>query len=87
MNMRQWASNDKEVMNFINVEDWCDEQKIKVLGMIWNVISDQMCLTMYKPNNILPVVTKREIAKAIASVYDPLGIFCPVILQAKVLLQ
>ena len=87
MNMCKWVSNDSDVMEQIAAEDRCDERRVKVLGMIWDADTDKMCLSTHKPNNTLLSTTKREVAQTIASVYDPPGIYCPVLLQPKVLLQ
>ena len=35
MNMCKWSSNHKMVMNSINVEDRCEDNVLKVLGLIW----------------------------------------------------
>ena len=87
MNMRKWICNDKQVMNEVKDEDKCLEQKIKVLGLLWDVQNDRMSVAQYKANQFQPTLTKRIIIQTIASVYDPLGTCCPILLQPKVLLQ
>ena len=42
MNMREWASNSKEFMEFIPQHDKAGKPEQKVLGTNWNLISDKL---------------------------------------------
>ena len=85
--MREWASNDIEVMKNINDEDKCRNKVIKVLGMIWNTEKDEMSLVTMRFEVPKVGMTKRLMLQRIASVYDPLGILVPVVLRFKVIIQ
>ena len=63
----------------------CDT--VKVLGHNWVMESDSISLT--KPNIPLESThpTKRSVLKEIAAVFEPLGLFSPILLKGKVFLQ
>ena len=86
MNLRDWTSNDRGVQDDLPLKDKSTAERMKVLGLSWIVREDTLSL-----NEIVfhPVsdVTKRQVLKTIASVYDPLGLFSPVTLQGKLFLQ
>lgn len=89
MNMRDWVSNDKNFMETIpqslrakNVE------KVKVLGLVWDVEDDTLQLKAAdyitaKSNH----VTKKDVLRTLARIYDPCGFVSPLILPAKILFQ
>ena len=87
MNLREWGSNDRLVNQFIANEDRASCDSVKALGHTWNIHSES--LSLKKP----PLVkgptkpTKRSDLKEIASVFDPLGLFSPVLLQGKAFLR
>ncbi|XP_047997269.1 uncharacterized protein LOC125234891 [Leguminivora glycinivorella] len=82
MSLRDWSSNSEEFMKM--VPDTCKENKIKVLGLEWDIKKDTLQL---KPNLQEEAVTKRGILKTIASIYDPCGYAAPHTLSAKLFLQ
>ena len=86
MNLRDWTSNDRGVQDDLPLKDKSTAERMKVLGLSWIVREDTISL-----NEIVfhPVsdVTKRQVLKTIASVYDTLGLFSPVTLQGKLFLQ
>ena len=84
MNLRNWTSNDTSVQ--ISVCDRSIGEKVKVLGLSWIVKEDKLSLNQIslEPTSDM---SKRQVLKQIASVYDPLGLFCPVMLQGKLFLQ
>lgn len=87
MNLREWISNDHQVNQIIKNEDLAVRDSVKVLGHTWNIETDSISL---KKVNILPEsngVTKRSVLKELSSVFDPLGLFSPVLLKGKLLLQ
>lgn len=88
MNLRDWISNKSEVNNYIPKNDRADGEIIKVLGYQWDCTRDVLSVT---PSAILhsrnSELTKRNVLKQLASVYDPLGFFAPVFLQGKIFLQ
>ena len=60
---------------------------MEVLGLAWNASKDTLAIQDSKNVKENMKVTKRNYLKEIASVYDPRGLLCPVILLGKVLLQ
>ena len=80
-------SNDQQVNQIIKKEDLAICDSVKVLGHTWNIDTDSISL---KRVNIMPEsneVTKRNVLKEISSVFDPLGLFSPVLLKGILLLQ
>ncbi|XP_060594593.1 uncharacterized protein LOC132748940 [Ruditapes philippinarum] len=60
---------------------------IKVLGKTWDTKNDTLTLNESSVSSDESILTKRMILKQIASVFDPLGLLCPVVLEGKILLQ
>ncbi len=88
MNLREWNTNNEEVLSQIPLSDRADTAlPSKVLGLKWNVFDDTL-FTAVAPIKIpLIVSSKRAAVEAIASVFDPMGIFCPIILNGKLFIQ
>ena len=93
--LTKWVSNDKEVLNSIPETEKAktvksldlDLERLPVeraLGVIWDTESDVFSIQI-KPQ--VPVYTRRGLLRVVSSVYDPLGLISPVVLQAKFLLQ
>ena len=87
MNIREWASNDSEVMKNIRDEDKCRNKVVKVLGMIWKTREDKISLATMKSEKEGDNLTKRVMLQRIAPVYDPIGFFVPVMIRFKVIIQ
>ena len=87
MKMCEWASNNSDLMLYINEGDRCKKDVVKVLGIIWKIKQDEICLANMKGDDSVGVLTKRTMLKKIAPVYDPLGLFVPVIIRFKIILQ
>lgn len=60
---------------------------MKVLGLTWNIESDSISLKKPSLPRELTNLTKRSIPKEMASVFDPFGLFSPVLLKWKDFLQ
>lgn len=87
LNLRKWHSN---------ADDFKTEEVVAMkthptalcttLGMQWNTNNDQIS---YKVNldKVIPRVTKRTTLSEIASLFDPLGLLAPIIMQAKAFMQ
>ena len=56
----------------------------KVLGILWKTNEDRLIIRGSKHTECS---TKRETLKVIASIFDPLGYFTPVIVKAELFLQ
>ena len=87
MNLREWVSNNDEVNRFLASEDKAKCDSVKVLGHTWKIESDSISLKDSGAPTDSTAPTKRSILKDIASVFDPLGLFSPVLLNGKLLLQ
>ncbi|XP_068972383.1 uncharacterized protein [Bombus flavifrons] len=85
LNIRKWASNDRELLRGLSEQDINDKlllgesQTFKTLGVIWNSFDDSILYSV-KINPTASRVTKRTISSEIAKIYDPLGLLAPVIL-------
>ncbi|XP_076384364.1 uncharacterized protein LOC143262699 [Megalopta genalis] len=92
LHIRQWASNDKRLLEDlpdenINQQLHLGESSIvKTLGIVWNSADDSITYTV-RPILHTPRATKRFISSEIAKIYDPLGLLGPVIITAKLILQ
>ncbi len=87
MNLRDWATNDDMVFRAIPKEkrEKSGEDMIKVLGIMWNKKTDTISCKM---NDNLPMEgTKRNVLKFLASIYDPLNLFSPCLLDMKIFLR
>ena len=86
MNMRKWNCNNNAVMKEIKEEFRCVEKETKLLGMMWLRETDAIGLA--KVENVLAEkVNKRIVLRLTSSRFDPLGLFTPVVLRAKLFLQ
>nr|XP_033204611.1 uncharacterized protein LOC117165285 [Bombus vancouverensis nearcticus] len=92
LNVRKWASNDRELLRGLSEQDINDKlllgesQTFKTLGVVWNSFDDSILYSV-KINSPASRITKRTISSEIAKIYDPLGLLAPVIVRAKMLLQ
>uniref|UniRef100_A0A1I7TE92 Integrase catalytic domain-containing protein n=1 Tax=Caenorhabditis tropicalis TaxID=1561998 RepID=A0A1I7TE92_9PELO len=84
MNLREYLCNSPEIMKLIPE---CDRAKVstcKLLGLMWNSISDTLTLKIAKPPAGIP--TKRQLASFQASTYDPMGFVSPLVVPVKSLM-
>ena len=92
MRMRQWASNNLEILQDIQETDldkkfFLDQNSaLKTLGIYWKARDDEF---IYEINGISfnEKITKRKVLSKIAKLYDPIGLLGPIILFAKRLMQ
>ncbi|XP_052785982.1 uncharacterized protein LOC128221411 [Mya arenaria] len=88
MNLREWNTNSVELKSVIESKDLADEQVTTVLGHTWDIQNDTIALNQVKNlNENDKAITKRNVLKQIASVFDPMGLLSPVTLKGKCLLQ
>ncbi|XP_062582984.1 uncharacterized protein LOC134244753 [Saccostrea cucullata] len=87
MNLRDWASNAKDFYETIPDEDQSAREKLKILGLTWNLMEDVLSVPCGNCMSKTEPVTKREVLQVVASIFDPLGFFTPVTLKAKLFLQ
>ena len=93
--LRKWNSNNPSVLEKIP-EDLRDSREVhtfsevnkysKTLGTEWNIATDQFHLHISEPPSV-NVMTKRNVVSDVAKVFDALGLFSPVTVKMKILLQ
>jgi len=91
--LRKWLSNHPALLKHLSPEDvgrklllsFGNENVIKALGLLWNPTTDK--LIFYAQTNQDNAPTKRSVLRSIASIYDPLGLLSPVIIQCKIFMQ
>jgi hypothetical protein len=83
MDLRNFYSNSPEVSAAMDTEI---PEKTSFLGISWLPKSDMIiaAIPKFKP---AATVTKRVVLSAVASIYDPLGLLSPVVLNAKSFIQ
>ena len=78
INLREWTSNSKELLKTIPKDDQLTQQKVKILGLIWDVEQDLIHIQGIKcqieNSDNSRNITKRIILKMVASIFDPLGL-------------
>ena len=83
--LREWTSNDMSVLSVLREDEICHSEEVKVLGYLYNKVDDT--LRLKNPTLDCNASNKRQILSSLASVFDPLGIFSPVLLQGKLLIR
>ena len=86
MNLREWCSNSTQLMDRIPIKDRCSSRSVKVLGIRWDSEADTLQLQGNWDGRI-NCYTKRDVLRAVASIYDPLGLFQPCTLRTKCFLR
>ena len=87
MNLQQWTSNSLEFLSLVPDDLKVKGSIVKVLGITWNTLNDELTIL---ESRMLPSdqhTTKREILLDIARIYDPLGLIAPVTFYGKVFMQ
>ncbi|KAL9984241.1 hypothetical protein ACROYT_G006514 [Oculina patagonica] len=91
--LTKWTSNSREVLANIPEDKRAqptlnldlDQLPIeRALGVLWNIETDVFQFKVLKPDK---PATKRGILSTISSLYDPVGFVCPVVLEAKKIMQ
>ncbi|KAK6763826.1 hypothetical protein RB195_024233 [Necator americanus] len=81
MNLRAFVTNHTDIMNAISTKDRSSNLCPKALGIHWNSIADNFLLSINLPTT--EFVSKQTVAQQIASIYNPLGWFIPLLVKAK----
>ncbi|EYB96025.1 hypothetical protein Y032_0154g2997 [Ancylostoma ceylanicum] len=85
MNLREYVSNSAEVNTQIAACDKLDNGPFKLLGVSYDVNQDSFHVkTRFRNMN---TITKRDIVSQINSVYDPIGLAGPLIVNLKSLMR
>ena len=92
--IRKWISQKAEVITDILEADRATKVDLekkefpvtKTLGVVWIVQEDKFSFSFVPPSDEL-VLTKRNVLKKTASIYDPFGFLTPFVVRAKILMQ
>lgn len=88
-NLRKWTSNSSELLKTIPSSDrelQAENGMIKTLGVTWSPQTDDFKFNLSIQLDDIPN-TKRQLTSEVASLYDPLGWFSPVVIMGKHILQ
>jgi len=86
INLREWASNSTEFLQNIPEYDRGGAETTKVSGTSWNLTADTIFING-SHNISSEVTTKRDALQSVSRMYDPLGLFSPATLNAKLFIQ
>ena len=85
MQAHKWFSNSEEVLKSIKPGEKRKETETHVLGVIWDTSNDTLRIE-WTSEKMIDTFTKRN-ALCVASMFDPLGLISPIVIQMKVLIQ
>ena len=91
--VRKFHSNNQSLQQKINqikkAVQPIQNENLKVLGIEWDKFKDTFIIDLHKifTNGFNSPVTKRNILRLIASIYDPLGIIPPIVVLFKIYFQ
>jgi hypothetical protein len=91
--LRKWSSNHPALLEHLPPEEvesklllsFGDEDVIKTLGLLRISTIDKLIFCVQINQDNTP--TKRSILRAIASIYDPLGLLSSVVIQCKIFME
>ncbi|KHJ80408.1 hypothetical protein OESDEN_19918 [Oesophagostomum dentatum] len=81
MNLREYASNSQEVNIQIPEHDRLEEGPIKLLGVKFDIQQDTFSIKTHFP--VMTKLTKKDIVSQINSVFDPIGLTAPLLVNSK----
>jgi len=94
LELKKWASNTPAVLQAVPAANRAcapmpfgddDGYGTKVLGLVWHPDQDYFCCALNLAPS--PVFTKRGVLSLVARIFDPLGLFGPVVFLAKSIMQ
>ena len=83
--LREWGSNCPAVLSLLEESEKVNSSETKILGYVYNSSSDILQLKVNHLNR--EASSKRQILSALSSVFDPVGIFSPILLQGKLIIR
>ena len=94
MYARKWLSNSAALLEKVSEVDRAAKIDLsndnlpttKTLGVLWSAEDDVFSFSLSPPPDDMPI-TKRNILKKVAKIFDPLGFLAPVVVRAKMILQ
>ena len=89
-NLRSWSSNSCQLRAVTSKDQTNDPNEcVNLLGLRWHTLNDTLSFVPRKFQSLSSsqLVTKREILRDSAQIYDPLGFLTPVTVKAKMLVR
>ena len=84
-NLRKFRSNDEDL--FREFADGQVQQFHKVLGVSWDLKSDELLPLVDLDVNVPKKLIKREVLSCFSNIYDPCGLVSPVVTPLKIVVQ
>ncbi|TKR73920.1 hypothetical protein L596_021165 [Steinernema carpocapsae] len=85
MNLRDYSSNNQELLTLIPEKDRATSMQQRVLGIPWNTLDDTLEIACSFAAEV--ITTKRTMLKQHARNFDPLGFLTPLLIRTKVFIQ
>ncbi|KAH8249857.1 hypothetical protein KR032_001822, partial [Drosophila birchii] len=98
--LQKWCFNNSEVLSQIPKEDIVSNVKldetlqqysVKTLGLFWMPQKDQLFMLRQlcgrSQKSKASTITKRVVSSESSQIFDPLGLFTPVVVKAKIFMQ
>lgn len=93
-NLHKWCSNCPSVLTDVPKDskyfeelDLSNDNVIKTLGLMYNILPDELTFSSPIDENTYDTLTKRQTLSLIGRIFDPLGLIAPIIVVAKLLMQ
>nr|XP_044248843.1 uncharacterized protein LOC123002543 [Drosophila takahashii] len=92
--LRKWCSNNGQILTdvpeadtikTVKLDETLKHYSVKTLGLVWMPQRDQLCGRSQKSE--ASIITKRVVSSESAQIFDPLGLFAPVVVKAKIFMQ
>ena len=91
-NLTKFVANDDQLINevaeidrAVEVKELNLESQSKVLGVKWNVKSDNLYFDLQM--NMHSEITRRTMLSTVSSLFDPIGLIAPVLVKGRILFQ
>ncbi|XP_071056102.1 uncharacterized protein [Onthophagus taurus] len=90
--LAKWTSNNLQIIRELTLTSTIDRvdlgkyENTRTLGLLWDPTSDEFRYEISEGTKYNKI-NKRTILSDIAQVFDPLGLLCPVTINAKIILQ
>ncbi|XP_022912197.2 uncharacterized protein [Onthophagus taurus] len=90
--LAKWTSNNLQIIRELTLTSTIDRvdlgkyENTRTLGLLWDPTSDEFRYQISEGTKYNKI-NKRTILSDIAQVFDPLGLLCPVTINAKIILQ
>lgn len=93
LRLRKWCANHDKLLQGISMEDTiplvklddAEDNSIKTLGLTWSPKTDSLHGRAQAAE--ATKITKRVVCSELAKIFDPLGLFAPVVVRAKIFMQ